>query len=131
MGDVYEWGRIIVTAGAVVVLLWGLSKDRVAADLVPKLELYFPTLKQVQRDAEEHRKDHRLLESQISSVAEHKAHSVFRPLEQRVDAVDRELASVSMRLEKAREETREDFKTVFQLLESINIEIRQLNKKGS
>ena len=124
--EVSEWLRMIGSAIGVVTAIWVLAKDKMASELAPKLALHFQTRDNADKTAEEHRKDHRALESQIGSVAEHKALIAVRPLELRLESFEKELSNLSGRLDESRAESRQDFKRVFERLDAIASDISHL-----
>jgi hypothetical protein len=125
--EVSEWLRMIGSAIGVVTAIWVLAKDKMAAELAPKLALHFQTRDAADKTAEEHRKDHRVLEAQIGSVAEHKALIAVRPLELRLESFEKELSNLSGRLDESRAESRQDFKRVFERLDAISQDISRLS----
>ena len=126
MGELNEWLRTLGSAAGVIAVFWVLLKDKIAADLAPKLSLFFQTKENSEKSTEEHRKDHRALEAQIGSVAEHKALIAVRPLELRLESFEKELTNLSGRLDESRAESRQDFKRVFERLDAISTEIARL-----
>ena len=128
--EVSEWLRMIGSAIGVVTAIWVLAKDKMAAELAPKLALHFQTRDNADKTAEEHRKDHRVLEAQIGIVAEHKASVAVRPLELQLTGFERELTSLSGRLDASRAESRQDFNRVFERLDVISQDISRLATAG-
>lgn len=116
----------VATTAGILGVLWVVLKDKIAADLVPKLELYFTTKKNSSDYRDEHQKDHRLMESQISTVAEHKASQAIGPVSARVDVIEKEFKQMNDRIDATRKENREDFGKVFDQLAEMNESIIRL-----
>lgn len=119
----------VATTTVILGVLWVVLKDKIAADLAPKLELFFTTKKDSKADHDDHQKDHRLLETQITTVAEHKATQVLTPLTTRVDTMEKQFCELTVRVEASRKENREDFSRLFDRLDEMNESIIRINAK--
>lgn len=119
----------LATTTVILGVIWVVLKDKIAADLAPKLELYFTTKPNSETYRNDHAKDHRLLETQISTVAEHKATQVISPLTTRVDTIEKQFGELNVRVEAARKENREDFSRLFDRLDEMNESIIRINAK--
>ena len=129
MNDFSDYLKTAGVAASVLGLAWAVLKDKIASDLAPKLGLYFCTRDSSDSYREGHQKDHRLLESQVSTVAEHKAQQVVNPLLTRVDAVEKQFAELNLRVEESRKENREDFARLFDRLDEMTVSITRISTK--
>ena len=114
-----------------------------ASDLNPKLEPFFVTKKELadlvkelgvsQRAVnealveieKERRLDQRMIEGQISSVAEHKARAAVGPLEKQLASFEKELNSLSTLIDRQHTETREDLRRVFEAIGTLSRDLAQ------
>ena len=129
MNDFSDYLKTAGVAAGVIGVAWAVLKDKIAADLAPKLGLYFCTRDSSDSYREGHLKDHRLLESQVSTVAEHKAQQVVGPLTARVDTVEKQFSELNLRVEESRRENREDFARLFERLDEMTISITRISTK--
>lgn len=129
MNDFTEYLKMGGVAAGVLGAVWAVAKDKIAADLAPKLGLYFCTRDSSDGYRDGHQKDHRLLESQIATVAEHKAQQVVGPLFTRVDAVEKQFSELNQRVEESRKENREDFAKLFDRLDELTVSITRISTK--
>lgn len=118
-----DLGKIAGTVVAVVAAIWAVAKDKIAADLAPKLGLYFRTRDAADHAQQEHQKDHRLLESQIATVAEHKALKAVEPLTARVEVIEGRFDELDRKVETSRAENREDFTRLFERIEQLSLDL--------
>lgn len=119
----------VATTSAILGVMWVVLKDKIAADLAPKLELFFTTKTNSTNYRGDHQKDHRLLETQIATVAEHKALQAINPLTARVDTMEKQFSELTVRVEASRKENREDFSRLFERLDEMNESIIRINAK--
>jgi hypothetical protein len=129
MNDFSDYLKTAGIAAGVVATAWAVLKDKIAADLAPKLELYFCTRNSSDTYRNGHQADHRLLESQVATVAEHKAQQAINPLLTRVDAVEKQFTELNLRVEESRKENREDFAKLFDRLDEMTISITRISTK--
>lgn len=129
MGNFTDWLRDAGITLTVFITVWAILKDKIAAELAPKLELYFQTKLRASQQWEAHQNDHRTLESRIPEIAKAEATTVTQPLIDRISVNEGATSRLELTLERIRVESREDFGKVFDTLEKLSISVASLGTK--